>query len=79
MLLQLGRFDAAREAYEANLRREPRRARSLYGAARAAELAGDPATARARYTELLDVMAKADASRREPVAARAFLAQRAAH
>jgi tetratricopeptide (TPR) repeat protein len=73
MLMQLQRFGDAQRAYEQNLQREPRRARSLFGAARAAELAGNAAAARAHYTELLDVMAQADASRSELRAARAFL------
>jgi hypothetical protein len=79
MLLQLERYEDARRAYEQNLQREPRRARSLYGAARAAELAGDHATARARYEELLDVMARADPTRAEPRAARAFLQRSGAY
>src|SRR6266545_840186 len=55
----------ARTAYEATLRREPGRARSLFGAARAAELAGDVQTARARYREFLKLMANADGDRPE--------------
>jgi tetratricopeptide (TPR) repeat protein len=73
MLIQLQRYGDAQRAYEQNLQREPRRARSLFGAARAAELAGNAAAAREHYTELLDVMAQADAARSEPRAARVFL------
>lgn len=40
LLLELGRAADAQRAYEATLKREPRRARALHGAARAAELAG---------------------------------------
>jgi hypothetical protein len=58
------------------LEREPRRARALYGAARAAELAGNLAAAGRHYTELLDLMKDADPDRPEPAAARAFLARR---
>ena len=41
MLLAAGRYAKAREAYRATLARERGRARSTFGAARAAELAGD--------------------------------------
>ncbi|HUP19557.1 MAG TPA: hypothetical protein VM778_06350, partial [Gemmatimonadota bacterium] len=50
--------------------REPRRARALYGAGRAAEAAGDRATAARYAAELLEVMARADADRPEPEWAR---------
>jgi tetratricopeptide (TPR) repeat protein len=73
LLAELGRFDAARAAYEQTLTREPRRARALAGAARAAERAGDAGAARRHYTELLAVMRLADAGRPEPVAARKYL------
>jgi tetratricopeptide (TPR) repeat protein len=73
MLMSLGRHDDARREYERNLEREPRRLRSVFGAARAAELAGDATAARAHYTALLELMAAADADRPEPAAARAFL------
>ncbi|HEV8264883.1 MAG TPA: hypothetical protein VGQ06_08015, partial [Gemmatimonadales bacterium] len=43
LLLAIGRYGEARAAYDATLEREPGRARSIYGAARAAELAGDRA------------------------------------
>jgi hypothetical protein len=75
MLLELGHHREALVAYEATLEREPRRARSLFGAARAAELAGDRPRAEARYRELLELMAEADAGRAEPRLARAFLAR----
>ncbi|HEX6370456.1 MAG TPA: hypothetical protein VF006_16155 [Longimicrobium sp.] len=74
LLLELRRHAEARQAYEATLRREPNRARALFGAARAAELAGDASAARAHYQHLLEVMRAADAERREVQAARAYLA-----
>jgi hypothetical protein len=74
MLAELGRHDDALAEYERTLQREPRRGRALFGAARAAELAGNAPAARAHYTELLEVMADADATRPEPAAARRFLA-----
>jgi tetratricopeptide (TPR) repeat protein len=76
MLLALGRAPEALAAYEKTLAREPRRLRALWGAARAAERAGNKTVARQRYTELLDLMGKADPSREEPAAAKKFLAQR---
>ena len=73
LLLELGRPAEAQRAYEAVLQREPNRARALFGAARAAELAGDRAAARRGYEQFLRLMAHADADRREPAIARAFL------
>ena len=54
----------------------PGRARSTYGAARAAELAGDDRAAAAGYRELLELMARADAGRSEVAAAKAYLKAR---
>lgn len=73
LFMAIGRHADALAAYEKTLQREPRRARTLFGAARAAELAGNATTARARYTELMDVMAEADSTRTEPAAARKYL------
>jgi tetratricopeptide (TPR) repeat protein len=73
LLLEVGRYAEARAAYEATLKKEPRRARALLGAARAAERAGDAAAAAERYRELLELMAEADAERPEPALARSFL------
>jgi hypothetical protein len=69
-----GRHAEARAAYEATLRREPGRARSLFGVGRAAELAGDQAGARVRYRAFLDLMTSADGDRPELAQARRFLA-----
>ena len=73
LLMELGRHAEALRAYEKTLEREPNRARTLYGAARAAELAKNGSVARARYGELAQLMAKADASRAEKVAAARYL------
>ena len=70
MLLALGRHRDALAAYEATLRREPNRARSLFGAARAAELAGDREGARKRYDQFLGQMKPADGDRAEIARAR---------
>ena len=51
-LLKLGRANDARRAFEASLRRAPRRALSLLGLARAAAAGGDATAARATYAEL---------------------------
>jgi hypothetical protein len=68
--LAAGHYGPARAAYLATLRREPGRARSIFGAARAAELAGDRAAAAAGYREFLTMMAQADGDRTEIAHAR---------
>ena len=73
MLLLAGRYPEARAAYKATLARERNRARSLFGMARAAELAGDRAGAAEGYGKFLRLMAEADGDRRELVTAKAFL------
>ena len=65
MLLAVGRYAEARTAYTATLSREPRRARSLYGAGRAAELAGDCDGAAASYASFLKQMEHGDGDRAE--------------
>lgn len=76
LLLALGQPAQALAAYNATLEVEPRRARALAGAARAAADAGDAAAAATYYGALLDVMAKATAERPALQAARAYLARR---
>jgi len=73
LLLVLGRAAEARLAYEHVLVLEPHRARSVFGAGRAAELAGDRAAAVARYQEFLQLMQPADGDRPEIAVARAFV------
>ncbi|MGH7497262.1 MAG: hypothetical protein ACREL3_00240, partial [Gemmatimonadales bacterium] len=73
MLLAAGRYREARDAYRATLARERGRARSTFGAARAAELAGDHSAAAAGYREYLLLMEKADGTREEIATARRFL------
>jgi Tfp pilus assembly protein PilF len=63
MLLATGRYAEAHAAYETTLTREPKRARSLFGSARAAALAGDAASARRRYLEYLAQMQAGDGDR----------------
>jgi tetratricopeptide (TPR) repeat protein len=76
LLLELGRAAEALVAYDRTLEREPRRARALFGAARAAAEAGNADVAAARYREILDVMASGEPGRPEIVAARRYLAGR---
>ena len=53
--LEQGRGSEALAAYEASLKRAPRRLVSLYGAARAAKLAGDGTKAGRDYAELAEM------------------------
>ena len=76
LLLAVGRYPSARAAYEATLRREPGRPRSLFGVARAAELAGDVAAARTGYRAYLSRMQQSDGARLELAIARGALTAR---
>ncbi len=76
LLLAVGRYASARTAYEATLRREPGRPRSLFGWARAAELAGDGAAARTGYRAYLGRMQQGDGARAELEIARGALSGR---
>jgi tetratricopeptide (TPR) repeat protein len=72
MLLEAGNAKDALVAFEATMKKEPNRFRGAYGAARAAELAGDRARAGMHYRALLDIARDADGSRPELQRARAF-------
>jgi tetratricopeptide (TPR) repeat protein len=77
MLLEAGRPAAALAAFEATVVKEPNRFRGVYGAARAAELAGDRKTAEKYYRQLVQIAAGADTPARPALAAaRTFLASR---
>src|SRR5882724_297458 len=76
LLLTVGRYAAARGAYETTLRREPGRSRSLFGVARAAELAGDVTAAREGYRAYLARMQQGDGGRPELEIARGALSGR---
>src|SRR6266550_6170701 len=76
LLLAVGQYASARAAYAATLRREPGRSRSLFGAARAAELAGDVAAARTGYRVYLSRMQQSDGARAELGIARGALSGR---
>jgi len=75
MLLEVGRPADALAEFEGALEATPNRFRSLYGAARAAELAGDAERARQYYAKLLEVSRWADGERPEPAEAKRFLAR----
>lgn len=75
MLLDLGRHEEALEQYEAALDRSPNRFNSLYGAGRAAELAGDRELAESYYAALVELAEDADPGREEIAHAREFLAE----
>jgi hypothetical protein len=60
MLLELTRPTEALEEFEATLKKEPRRFRSLYGAAHAAQLIGRRDTSQEYFRELLSVCARPD-------------------
>jgi tetratricopeptide (TPR) repeat protein len=70
MLFEIRRYAEARRLYEATVAREPQRARSVFGAGRAAELAGDMAAARRWYTTYLDLVREGDGARPELMVAR---------
>jgi hypothetical protein len=69
MLLQLNRPAEALAAFEATLQREPNRFRATYGAARAAEAAGNGPKARASFAKLLQIAKDADQPGRPELAA----------
>jgi hypothetical protein len=73
MLLAAGRYPEAGAAYRATLARERGRARSLFGLARAAELAGDRAAASEGYGAYLTAMKRSDGGRPDLATARNFL------
>jgi tetratricopeptide (TPR) repeat protein len=75
MLLVLEQPVEALVEFEISHQLEPNRFRGLYGAARAAELAGDPAKALDYYNQLIGLAATADSERPELAEAQAFVAQ----
>jgi tetratricopeptide (TPR) repeat protein len=60
MLLEINEPTKALEQFEATLKKEPRRFRSLYGAAHAAQLIGSANASQRYFRELLQVCANAD-------------------
>ena len=76
LLLEVGQPQAALRAYATALSNTPNRYRGLYGAAVAAQAAGDKSAAAEYFTKLLALAKSADTERPEPARARAFLAER---
>ena len=73
ILLRAGQPKEAVEKFQVSLLRQPNRARSLLGLARAHSQSGDRAAAVAAYTKLLDQWKDADADLAELREARAYL------
>ena len=78
LLLELHRPADALKAFEASLKRAPNRLAGVYGAARAARLAGDIRAANRHYSELRELTESGGAERAEVKEARAFTPLQAA-
>lgn len=76
MLLEVGQPEQALAEFERSLKRDPNRFRGIYGAAHAAEAAGNAALAREYYARLQTLTADRDTERPELAHAKAFLSQR---
>ncbi len=76
LLLELREPQPALKEFEASLRVLPNRFNGLYGAARAAESAGDKNKASIFYAKLTELGARGDGSRPELQAAKKFLARK---
>ena len=76
LLMEMNEPAQALQAFEAALKMEPGRFWTLFGAARAADRAGDSAKAKTFYTRLVTQTADADPERPALKEAKAFLAQR---
>jgi tetratricopeptide (TPR) repeat protein len=77
LLLEMGQPTEAQREFEAALKIYPGRFRGLYGAAQAAELAGDNENANRYYTKLAAQTSKASGSRNELNHVREFLSAQA--
>ena len=76
LLLETGQAAPALREFEAALKENPNRYRGLYGAARAAEAAGDRAKAADYFAKLVTLSKNADTVRPEVARATAFLAKK---
>ena len=72
LLLELGRPARALTEFEAALKRAPGRLAGVYGAARAAKLAGDRAKAQVYYAQVVELTKNGAGTRAEVKEARAF-------
>ena len=75
LLLEVGQPAAALAEYERSLDSAPNRFRTLYGAAKAADSAGDHAEAKRYFRQLAQLGSKADTARPELAEATAYLAR----
>lgn len=75
MLIAMGQYTKALEAYEENLKRHPGRFNGLYGAALAAHRSGQKAKAIAYYQQLLAAAQSGDTKRPELMEAEMFVKQ----
>jgi tetratricopeptide (TPR) repeat protein len=73
LLLEFEQPAPALQEFEASIPREPNRFNGLYGAARAAELAGEAEKARTYYGQLVALSARSDTERPALQQAKAFL------
>ncbi len=76
LLLEVGQPAAALTEFETALKQTPNRFRAYWGAARAADAAGDRQKASAYFGKLVDLAKNADIERPEIREAKAFLARR---
>jgi tetratricopeptide (TPR) repeat protein len=76
LLLEMGQAAPALREYEASLVENRNRYRAFWGAARAAEGAGDRQKAREYFAQLVGLVKNADTTRPELTRANAYLAQR---
>jgi tetratricopeptide (TPR) repeat protein len=76
LLLETGQAAPALREFEAALKENPNRYRGLYGAAQAADAAGERQKAESYFTKLVKVAEKADSDRPEIAKAKMFLAKK---
>jgi tetratricopeptide (TPR) repeat protein len=76
LLLETGQAAPALREFEAALKENPNRYRGLYGAARAAEAAGDQEKAASYFAKLVTLSKNADTDRPEIAQAKTFLARK---
>jgi hypothetical protein len=73
MFLEADRPELALMAFEATMKKEPNRFRGIYGAARAADAAGNRGKAKQYYAQLRELAKETDSDRPEVAQARKFL------
>jgi tetratricopeptide (TPR) repeat protein len=76
MLVLLGKYGEAIDAYESSLQISPNRFNSLYGAGHAAESEGDIKMAKLYYSKLIESTSHADSDRPSLIKAKAFISKK---